>query len=401
LHCRLAEDAMVNRARRALLERGAALAAAASFGGARVAFAAPPDAARDRRLLVLVELKGGNDGFNTLVPFADAAYAALRPRIAIARDAVVQLSDAAGLHPSLMPLLPAWRDGTLAVLQGVGYPSPNLSHFRSIEIWDTASRSDEVLSDGWLARAFAAAPRPATFAADGVVLGSNELGPLAGTQLRAIALADTESFQRRARLAQPAPATGNRALAHIRKVEGDVRAAAARLTVRREFATAFPSGGFGNAVRTACEVIANPSGVGVVRLTLDGFDTHGNQPGTQGRLLGELAQGLIALEAALKELGRWDDALVLTYAEFGRRPKENQTSGTDHGTANVHFALGGRVRGGLHGAMPDLSRLDGEGNVAHTLDFRSVYATVLQRWWGIGARDVLGGRFEEVAFLEA
>jgi uncharacterized protein (DUF1501 family) len=154
-------------------------------------------------------------------------------------------------------------------------------------------------------------------------------------------------------------------------------------------------------VRTACEVIANPSGVGVVRLTLDGFDTHANQAGTQARLLAELAQGLVALEAALKELGRWDDTLVLTYAEFGRRPKENQTGGTDHGTASVHFALGGTVRGGLYGAMPDLSRLDDDGNVAHTLDFRSVYATVLSRWWGIGASEVLGRRFEEVAFLDA
>jgi uncharacterized protein (DUF1501 family) len=392
--------AMVNLARRTLLARAAAFAAAASFGGAQVSFAAAPDAARDRRLLVLVELKGGNDGFNTLVPYADAAYAALRPRIAIARDAVVQLSDAAGLHPSLAPLLPAWREGTLAVLQGVGYPVPNLSHFRSIEIWDTASRSDEFLSDGWLARAFAAAPRPATFAADGVVVGSNELGPLAGTKLRAIALADTESFQRRARLAKPATATGNRALAHIRKVEADVRDAAARLSVQREFATPFPSGGFGTAVRTACEVIANPSGVGVVRLTLDGFDTHANQPNTQARLLGELAGGLVALEAALRELGRWNDTLVLTYAEFGRRAKENQTNGTDHGTASAHFALGGSVRGGLYGAMPDLSRLDGDGNVAHTLDFRSVYASVMERWWGIGARDVLGGKFAEIALVK-
>ena len=392
---------MVNLARRTLLTRTAALGAGAAFGGARVAFAAAPAATHARRLLVLVELKGGNDGFNTLVPYTDPTYAALRPRIAIASDAVVQLSDKAGLHPSLAPLLPAWRDGSLAVLQGVGYPSPNLSHFRSIDIWDTASRSDEVLVEGWLARAFTHSPRPATFAADGVVVGSNELGPLAGTTLRAIALADTESFQRRSRLAQPAATSGNRALAHIRKVEADVREAAARLSVPRAFAATFPAGAFGNAVRAACEVIANPSGVGVVRLTLDGFDTHANQPIAQARLLGELAGGLVALEAALKELGRWNDTLVLTYAEFGRRPKENQTNGTDHGTASVHFALGGLVRGGLYGAMPDFARLDGEGNVAHALDFRSVYATVLQRWWDIGAKEVLGKRFEEVAFLDA
>lgn len=392
---------MIDRQRRTLLWRAAALAASASFGPAQVAFAAAPAPERDRRLLVLVELKGGNDGFNTLVPYADPAYATLRPRIAIARDAVVQLTEEVGLHPALAPLLPAWREERLVVLQGVGYPSPNLSHFRSIEIWDTASRSDEVLADGWLARAFAASPRPGGFAADGVVVGSNELGPLAGARLRAIALADTASFLRRSRLAQPAAPTSNRALAHIRKVEADVREAAARLAVQHEFTTVFPAGAFGNAVHTACSVIANPGGVGVVRLTLDGFDTHANQPNTQARLLGELAAGLVALEAGLKELRRWDDTLVLTYAEFGRRPRENQTNGTDHGTANVHFALGGRVRGGLYGATPSLARLDGEGNVAHALDFRSVYATVLAQWWGIDTRGVLGGRFAEVDFVVA
>lgn len=390
---------MPNRTRRTLLGHAAALAALAATTPA-LAFAPPPPG-RERRLLVLVELKGGNDGFNTLVPIADPAYAGLRPRLGLARDAVLPLSDAAALHPALAPLLGAWRDGRLAVLQGLGYPAPNLSHFRSIEIWDTASRSDEVLQQGWLARAFGAAPRPPAFAADGVVVGGSDLGPLAGPALRALAIADTGAFLRRARLAQPAAAPANRALAHIRKVEGDVRDAAARLDATTAFATAFPAGAFGNAVRTACQVAAAPGGVGALRVTLDGFDTHANQAATQARLLGELAAGLVALEGALRELGRWDETLVLTYAEFGRRPKENQSGGTDHGTASVHFALGGTVRGGLYGAMPDLGRLDGEGNVAHTLDFRAVYATVLRRWWGIAPEGIVGGRHADLGFLPA
>jgi uncharacterized protein (DUF1501 family) len=385
--------------RRRFLAQSGSLLLASTLGGVQVAFAAAPQAARDRRLLVLVELKGGNDGLNTLVPYADAAYYALRPRIAIARDRVVQLSDRAGLHPSLAPIFPLWQAQRLAVLQGVGYPAPNLSHFRSIEIWDTAAASDEYLDDGWLSRAFAASPRSAGFAADGVVVGSNELGPLAGRGVRAITLADTESFQRRARLAQPASERSNRALAHIGKVEADVMDAAAKLVGGHAFQTVFPQGAFGAALRTACQVIANPAGVGVVRVTLDGFDTHANQPNTQARLLGDLAHGLVALQAALKELGRYEDALVLTYAEFGRRPKENQTAGTDHGTANVHFAFGGRVQGGFYGTAPDLARLDGGGNVAHALDFRAVYATVLERWWGIDAKGPLRGRYEPVPFV--
>jgi len=385
--------------RRSFLAQSASLAFACATGTVELAFAAPPASARERRLLVLVELKGGNDGLNTLVPVGDARYYALRPRIAIARDDVIRLSDRAGLHPSLAPLLPLWEARRLAILQGVGYPSPNLSHFRSIEIWDTAAASDEYLEDGWLSRAFAASPRLAGFAADGVIVGSNEMGPLAGRGARAIALTDTASFQRRARLALDASASGNRALAHIGKVEGDIRSAASRIVGAHTFQTTFPQGAFGAAIRTACQVIANPAGVGVVRVTLDGFDTHANQPNTHARLLAELAHGLVALQGALQELGRDDDTLVLTYSEFGRRPRENQTAGTDHGTASVQFAFGGHVQGGLYGAMPDLAKLDGGGNPAHALDFRAVYATVLERWWGIDAGTALRGRFDTVPFV--
>jgi len=362
---------------------------------------APADPAPYRRLLVLVELKGGNDGLNTLVPYADPAYLTLRPKLGIARDAVVQLSDRAGLHPSLAPLMPLWDARELAVLQGVGYPAPNLSHFRSIEIWDTASRSDQYLAEGWLARAFARRPVPVAFAADGVIVGSNDLGPLAGDGTRAIALDNPQQFLRRAALAQPPAAAVNPALAHLMKVESDIVAARSHLAGDHAFVTEFPANAFGNAVKAACQVVANPAGVAAVRLSLGGFDTHVNQAGTHARLLRELAQGLVALKSALVELGRWDEALVLTYSEFGRRPKENVSIGTDHGTTSVHFALGGRVAGGLFGAPPVLTALGGDGNAAYALDFRGVYATVLARWWGQDARAALGGAFAPVEFLRA
>jgi uncharacterized protein (DUF1501 family) len=191
---------------------GASVLPGAMLSTVGVAWATVPGAARYRNLLVLIELKGGNDGLNTLVPYASPTYYALRPKLAIARDQVVQLSDAAGLHPALEPLLPLWKSRELAVLQGVGYPEPNLSHFRSIEIWDTASKSAEYLQEGWLTRTFAAAPTPADFAADGVIVGSPDLGPLAGAGTRAIALANTEQFLRQARLAIPEGNARNRAL---------------------------------------------------------------------------------------------------------------------------------------------------------------------------------------------
>lgn len=393
--------------RRAFLRTALNTATLCALGGpaARVAFAAAPSVANYsvnyRNLLVLIELKGGNDGFNTVVPYTDPAYYALRPKIAVARDAVVQLSDRAGLHPSLALLLPLWNDRQLAVLQGVGYADPNLSHFRSIEIWDTASKPDEYLADGWLSRTFAATPVPRAFAADGVIIGSNDLGPLAGGGTRAVALANTEQFLRRAKLASPSGQSRNKALDHILKVEVDVVQAASHLDARYEFKTEFPASAFGNAVRTASHVIANPGGVAVVRVTLSGFDTHGGQPATQARLLADLAQGIVALKSALDELDRWKDTLVLTYAEFGRRPKENLSNGTDHGTANVHFALGGRVAGGFHGEAPSLGRLGGDGNTGYALDFRSVYATVLERWWNTPSSATLGARFAPVEFLSA
>ncbi len=383
------------------LAAGTTLAAGSAAFGARVAWAAAP-AATYRNLVVLIELKGGNDGLNTVIPFTDPTYYALRPKLAIAREQVIALSDRVGLHPSLEPLMPLWNDRQLAVLQGVGYPEPNLSHFRSIEIWDTASRSDEYLQDGWLSRTFAAAPTPSGFAADGVIIGSPDLGPLAGGGTRALALSNTEQFVRQARLASlEGQARNNKALQHMLKVEGDILQAASHLSANRDFATQFPSNGFGNAMRTAAQVIANQAGVAVVRVTLSGFDTHSAQPGTQARLLGELAAGIVSLKGALDEMDKWNDTLVLTYAEFGRRPKENLSNGTDHGTSSAHFALGGRVAGGLYGEQPSLERLSGDGNPAFAIDFRSVYATVLERWWAVPSTTPLGGRYAMVPILRS
>lgn len=352
-------------------------------------------------VLVLVELQGGNDGLNTVIPFADPAYYALRPQLAIAREQVLALDAATGLHPALQPLLTLWQTGELAIVQGVGYPDANLSHFRSIEIWDTASRSNEYLPDGWLARSFRVAPVPRDYAADGVVVGAAAMGPFAGGA-RTVAIANTEQFLRQARLAQPVAGTaGGGALGHILKVEREVAQAAAGLSGSHVFNTVFPAGAFGNAVRSAAQVIAAQPGVAAVKIGLGSFDTHRGQIATHARLLQELVGGLVALKAALVELQRWDSALVMTYSEFGRRAAENRSGGTDHGTAAAHFALGGRVRGGLYGRAPDLGRLDRNGNLAHTVDFRDLYATVLGGWWGVPAKRALGSRFQPVGFVRA
>jgi uncharacterized protein (DUF1501 family) len=349
-----------------------------------------------RRLLVLVELKGGNDGLNTVVPYADAGYYRLRPRLGIARDQVLPLDETTGLHPSLTALLPLWQGRELAIVQGVGYPKPNLSHFRSIEIWDTAADSDAYLDRGWLSRIFESNPPPRTFAADGVVVGSPDLGPLAGGGTRVVALTNTEQFLRQAqRMETPTGASRNPALAHLLKVEGDIHQAASGLKNEYQFRTAFPKNLFGNNLRTAAQVAAANSRVAVIKVAHNGFDTHSNQLNMHARLLTELAEGLAAFKTALQEINKWDSTLIMTYAEFGRRPQENGSGGTDHGTAAPHFMLGGRVQGGLYGERPSLTNLDG-GNLLHAIDFRQLYATAVERWWGLPAAGLFGGRYRSL-----
>ena len=366
-----------------------------------------------QRLLVLIELKGGNDGLNTVIPYASDDYYRLRPSIGIPRPQVLQLNEQVGLHPAMSSLMPLWQNQQLAVLQGVGYPDPNLSHFRSIEIWETASASNQFLGEGWLTRLFRKQPTPAEFAADGVVLSSQNLGPLDGGA-RAVVLSNPQDFARQAKLADDQQAGAHSsALSHILKVEGDIRNAASALQqppmkpVNKvqnpaELPTAPPkaAGGFAQAINTLSDILQNGTQIAVARITLTGFDTHGNQQPTQARLLGELADGLALLQNRLQAQGRWDDTLVLSYAEFGRRPRENGNRGTDHGTANSHFMLGGRVRGGLYGQTAQLAGLS-DGNLSYAIDFRQLYATAIQDWWGKDAHQVLGAHFERLPLLRS
>lgn len=397
--------------RRSFLSMCAASGMALWLPRASGARAAEPGATSARgydNLLILIELKGGNDGLNTVIPFADPTYYQLRKNIGIQREQGIQLDERTALHPSLQALMPLWRSQQLAIVQGVSYAQPNLSHFRSIEIWDTASRSDQYLREGWLTRAFAQAPVPAGFAADGVVIGSAEMGPLANGA-RAIALVNPAQFVAASRLATPVSLhERNPELAHILDVENDIVRAADRLRPKQgqpQLKTVFPGGAFGSSIKTAIQVLAagdtpkNAHGVAVIRLTLNGFDTHQNQPGQQAVLLRQFAEGLAAMKSALVELGRWDETLVMTYAEFGRRPRENQSNGTDHGTVAPHFVTGGRVRGGLYGVPPVLARLDGNGNLPVGVDFRQLYATVLGPWWGLDAPAILQQRFEPLPLL--
>ncbi|MBL8670425.1 MAG: DUF1501 domain-containing protein, partial [Alphaproteobacteria bacterium] len=308
-------------------------------------------AGRDQRILVLVELAGGNDGLNTVVPYADPAYGAARPRLALPRGQVLQLDERLGLHPALAPLMDAWKARDLAVALGLGYPRPNRSHFRSIEIWESAWAQDESVTEGWLSRIHGARGGAAPMA---LAIGG-DAGPLEGPGLAAIVLQDPEQFLKQAeRMAAAQAQAPNPALAHLLRTQAETISAAR--TLDRQIAAApalagrFPDGPFGKHLETAAKLIVAGAAPVAIKLTHGGFDTHRDQGETHRRLLGQLAEGLAAFRASLIRAGAWDRVLVMTYAEFGRRVRENGSAGTDHGTAAPHFVLGGRVKGGLVGS---------------------------------------------------
>jgi uncharacterized protein (DUF1501 family) len=354
----------------------------------RIAQAAEGPAVRGAwdRVLVLLELNGGNDGLNTVIPYTESLYYESRKRIAVPRDQIVPLSNRFGVHPSLSPLLPMWKDHQMAVVLGVGYPKPNRSHFRSIAIWETASDSDQYFDEGWIARLFRENPPPAGFAADGIVLGNGQAGPLSGPQVRVVAMERPEQFlnQSRGLPAEIQQDFANPALEHILDVERDIQKAAASLgdKLRKAplFKTTFPKSRISTHLEVAAKLIAAGAPAPVIKLNHGSFDTHSGQKDRQARLLKELSEGLAAFQAALKEVGLWDKVMVMTYSEFGRRVKDNDSSGTDHGAAAPHFLMGGQVKGGFYGKQPSLSRL-ADGDLQHHVDYRSLYETVAARWW--------------------
>lgn len=355
------------------------------------------------RALVLVELAGGNDGLNTLVPGADPLYRKLRPSLSLPARELLGLEQGMSMHPALGPLATLWEGGELAWIQGVGYPEPNRSHFRSIEIWETGSDSEDFLPEGWLTRVWEGR-LPKSALGGGVVLGQGDVGPLAGAQMRALVMEDPKRFVRQARrLRQVQASATNPALAHVLQVQANILQGAELLEQKLEqaprLAQRFPASGLGRQLELAARMILAQVPVSVFKVTLGGFDTHAGQPPKHERLLRELAAGLAALRENLVAAGRWGDVLVMTYSEFGRRAAENGSGGTDHGTAAPHLLLGGAVKGGLYGQQPSLSALD-RGDLRFTVDFRRLYSTVAREWWKLPAQEALGGAFKPLGLIK-
>jgi uncharacterized protein (DUF1501 family) len=355
--------------------------------------------------LVLIQLAGGNDGLDTVIPFGDPAYAALRRTLAPAESDLIKLDEKLALHPALAPLLSAWKEGDFAIALGVGYPEPNRSHFRSTDIWETASASREVLDSGWLARLLTPATRPASIFADSLILGETQAGPLKGPGMHNISMYNLDAFLRDAAQIEAPTQPGKGNLGYIDSIEADIVAAAASLAkikgAIKEPSAAFPDTGLGKQMKTAFQLLAAGLRVPVIKLTLRGFDTHSDEKPAQEKLLGELAGAIAAFRRNLIREGLWDRVLVMTYSEFGRRAEENANGGTDHGTAAPLFMLGGKVKGGFYGSRPSLAQADLEnGDPAFSLDFRSLYRSVAQGFLGISDPALLASVFpKEIGVL--
>lgn len=355
------------------------------------------EAALANRILILVELQGGNDGLNTVIPYRDERYRQLRPRIAVPDSKVIDLGNHLGMNEALRPLEKAWDSQDACWILGLGYDNPNRSHFRSIEIWETGSDSDEELTDGWIARLLSGLDKDSQRAADGVILGGGDSGPLYGPGSRVIHLDDPTKFARAARSVPDVARSkdAQKALEHLLDVQEDVKRSARIIEEKRakapDLGVKFPNNRFGERCKIAATLVAANVPCPIIKLSHNGFDTHSDQPRRHPRLLGELASGLAALRQALIQSGHWDRVLISTYSEFGRRAKENGSQGTDHGTAAPHLLLGGGVKGGFAGTQPDLGNLV-KNDLVHTTDYRQLYAAIEQNWFELKANpDVTRG----------
>ena len=336
------------------------------------------------KYLVLIELNGGNDGLNTIIPIRDPLYKKIRPGICLTESEVIQLSDKLAMHQALEPLNALWQAKDLAIVNGVGYENPNRSHFRSIEIWDTASDSDEYLDTGWLSRVIPGNVRHPNYLVDGVVIGRNAT-PVSGNNMRTIVMNTIANFTRQAKLIeQKKQQTKNPALAHILDVQSDIKNAAQAIE-QKNLGTniqipQFHGGRFGKQLQEAAKLIINSTAAPVIKVSIGSFDTHANQKGVHQRLLGQLAQGIRSFYQAMRDYNLWNDVIMMTYSEFGRRAKQNASQGTDHGTAAPHILMGGRVKGGFYGQQPSLNNLE-DNDLRYTVDFRSLYNTIAINWW--------------------
>jgi len=412
------------KTRREFLGRGLALAAAAttvpSFVG-RAATQLDDRAGRpagqpdlDQSVLVVIQLAGGNDVLNTLVPYSDDAYYQARPELGIAAKDVLKLNDRLGLHPSCTALKSLYDDGELAIVNGVGYPNPDRSHFRSMEIWETASDSDKYERHGWIGRYFDNACKGSPDAAmSGLRVGRQMPQAFSNGSSIGISLQRPEQYrwlpsegddQEQAFRAINGRTVGaNETLDFLQRTALNANLSSDRilsLTSRTKVTAEYPDSELAADLKIIAQMIAGGLPTRVYYASLGGFDTHAQQADTQANLLDTFGTSLQAFCRDLATHKVLERVTILAFSEFGRRVKENASGGTDHGSGGALFLAGGGIRPGVFGEQPSLTDLD-RGDLKFHTDFRTVYATLLDGWLGCPSKAVLGQDFGKLAVLKA
>lgn len=376
---------------------------------------------RDNPITVVLQLGGGNDGLNTVIPFSNDVYYRNRPGIGLKGNQVLKLNDELGLHPNLKGIKALYDNGDVALINGVGYPNPNRSHFRSMEIWHTASDSNINEHYGWLGRYFdntcEGAPDPAT----GISITAAPPQAFLGTRQIGISLKNPNSYQfieegQPMMAAEGAEDMSGATISELglgaqkedpasnldflQRTTMDAEISSDLIldvTKRQQNAVEYPNSRLARDLALVAQLIAGGMPTRVYYVNLGGFDTHANQLGTHSRLMTQFSEAVAAFCKDLKKLGHYDRVMVMSFSEFGRRVKENASGGTDHGVAGPMFLFGGGVKAGTYGKYPSLVDLD-KGDLKHNVDFRSVYATVLDNWMNFDSQRVLKRKFSHLAF---
>ena len=380
---------------------------------ARSAMAQTPAPERDRSILVIVQLAGGNDGLNTVIPYTDDRYYNLRPTLGL-KNNLLELNDNLALHPACQPLHELYGEGKLSIVQNVGYPNPNRSHFRSTEIWETASDSDTFQREGWLGRYFdnecAGSPEAESVDADPSAIHVGDMIPQTYLSLESHSLFGMKPYGKFDRGQDPADLAYEKLL-QADHIEGN--ASYLQHTMMNTLVTerrvekiigkykpqaAYPATKLAQSLKRVAALIHADMETRVYFVSQGGYDTHANQLNNHQRLLTELSTSMSAFQKDLTAHSKDDQVMTMTFSEFGRRPAENGSGGTDHGTSAPLFVMGSKVKGGLLGQTPELIT-DATKDLTYSTDFRGVYSSVLDKWLEADSSKILGDKYEHVPFV--
>lgn len=373
------------------------------------AFEQPALVPPGNKVLVILQLSGGNDGLNTVIPIRNDIYYKARPKLGITKEQALTLTDEVGLHPALTGLKDLYHDGSLGILNSVGYPNPDRSHFRSMDIWHSASNSNEYLYTGWIGRYLDAQCKGCDKPTQALELDDVLSLAMKGEQAKALAMKDPRRLYSSSNekyfkdmVAHHAQDAGEQPVDYLYKTMAETVSSADYIYKQSRLhptKAEYPKSDIGNSLKTIASLIFSDINTKVYYLSLGSFDTHVGQEGQQKRLFTDMNAAITAFVKDLKANNRFEDVLLMSFSEFGRRVKQNASGGTDHGTANnMFFVSGGLKEKGILNPLPDLADLQ-DGDLKYKVDFKNVYATVLNKWLQTDDRAILGKSFEHLNFL--